>query len=316
MTTGALRTQRAQSTLAEPWGGQGWVTTLGGGPVHWVEFAGGGDETPLVFVHGLGGSHLNWALVGSALADNRRAVAVDLRGFGLTPGVPRSTTIRSNVRLLDAFIREVVGGEAILVGNSMGGAISVLQAHNAPSTVAGLVLVDPALPPAGWRLDLRVATTFMTYMTPVVGEMYMKLAQAQSSPRQQVRRINALCFADPSRADPQLLDASTALVEARRKISRKEESFLQATRSLMRLLAQGPRYRSILGDIAVPVLLISGEDDRLVPIAAAREVAAANPTWDTLFLPGVGHTPQLETPALVINAIAGWLARVHSTAGQ
>jgi pimeloyl-ACP methyl ester carboxylesterase len=60
--------------------------------------------------------------------------------------------------------------------------------------------------------------------------------------------------------------------------------------------------------IRAPTLLISGEVDRLVPVAAARSAAADNPDWETLFLPGVGHTPQLEAPGLVIDAVTDWIA--------
>jgi pimeloyl-ACP methyl ester carboxylesterase len=72
----------------------------------------------------------------------------------------------------------------------------------------------------------------------------------------------------------------------------------------------------MLRRIDVPVLLISGEADRLVPVAAARAAAAANPAWDTVFLPGVGHTPQLETPDLVVDAVTGWLARTMIRTGR
>jgi len=97
-------------------------------------------------VHGLGGSHLNWCQVGPRLAEGRRAVAVDLHGFGLTPGSRRQATVQANARLVDRFSREVTGTPVILVGNSMGGLICVLQAAANPDAVAGLVLIDPALP--------------------------------------------------------------------------------------------------------------------------------------------------------------------------
>jgi pimeloyl-ACP methyl ester carboxylesterase len=81
-------------------------------------------------------------------------------------------------------------------------------------------------------------------------------------------------------------------------------------------LARADQYRAMLRRIDVPVLLINGEADRLVPIAAARRAAVANPGWDTVFLPGVGHTPQLETPGLVVDAVSKWLARNPSTTAR
>lgn len=298
-------------SFAAPWGGKGFVTDLDG-PVHWIDFGGPDDAPPLVFVHGLGGSHLNWALIGQALAKGRRTIALDLRGFGLTPGTRRTTTVHANGRLLERFLREVVGTPAVLVGNSMGGMVSVLHTHAAPDTVAGLVLVDPAFPVPKRLPDPGVAATFLVYAVPGVGEYSMRTMQARMSPAELVDRIVRLCFADPDRADPQMLIAGAALVEARRTIPRKEESFLGAARSLMRVLVKPDRYIDTMCEIDVPVLLIHGEEDRLVPIAAARRAAAANPTWETAFLPDVGHTPQLEVPAQTADLIVDWLARVMS----
>jgi pimeloyl-ACP methyl ester carboxylesterase len=144
----------------------------------------------------------------------------------------------------------------------------------------------------------------------------MRFAQSRMTSRQLVRRMNDLCFADPSRADAKMLEASVAMIDERRAIPGKEESFLRATRSLMRFLARPDRYRDVLNGLRAPVLLISGEADRLVPIALARQAAAANPAWETAFLAGVGHTPQLETPDAVVSAVTDWLARTPTIAGK
>lgn len=306
----APATRKAPWSFAAPWGARGWVTDLDG-PVHWVEF-GTGEDTgapPVVFVHGLGGSHLNWTLVGPALARGRRAVALDLHGFGLSPGSADGTTVAANTRLLDRFVAEVVGEPAVLMGNSMGGMISILQAHAHPATVAGLVLVDPALPAPLQRPDPRVAGRFLLYAVPGLGEMYLRTAGSRMSSRQVVEQVVGICFADPSRASPLVVDAGVALADARRSVPATERSFLAASRSLTRILARPGRYRAAMRDVRVPTLLISGEADRLVPVTAARAAAAQNPGWDTLFLPGVGHTPQLEVPELVVGAVQDWLAR-------
>src|SRR5690348_12888685 len=107
--------------------------TIAGGPVHYVDY--GGEGTPVVLVHGLGGSHLNWMCVGRELAaapPGYRVVAPDLVGFGRTPLAGRSSSIEAQVELLAAFIEKVAGGPCVLAGNSMGGLISVLTAEAHP----------------------------------------------------------------------------------------------------------------------------------------------------------------------------------------
>jgi pimeloyl-ACP methyl ester carboxylesterase len=318
-------TSPAPVQLATQWGARGHVTALDG-PVHWIEFGPdqdrgkGGDGPPLVFVHGLGGSHLNWCLVGPRLAAGHRAVALDLHGHGLTPGTRHNSTVRANARLLDRFIREVTGTPVILVGNSMGGLVSMLETAGAPDTVAGLVLIDPALP-----LPLRVpdpvrAGQFLMSLVPGLGPLYISKVLSQRTPEAAVRQLVELCFADVSRADPAMLAALIDLARRRKDDHGSQralqQSFLAASRSLLIRSSLRRRYWEMMAGIRVPVLLIGGESDRLVPPAMMREAAARNPGWETVFLPGVGHTPQLEVPDRVAGIIGDWLGSVRERSGH
>ena len=327
----ALSTRPAPWAFAAPWGARGFVTDLDGtgpegtgqdGPVHWIEFGPAGEPapqagpagTPVVFVHGLGGSHLNWCLIGPQLAAGRRAVALDLHGFGLTPGTRAGSTVEGNARLLDRFVREVIGTPVILAGNSMGGLISLLQASAAPETVQGLVLVDPALPPP--RLpDRQVGNQFLLFALPGLGEYYVRAVQSRRPPQLAVQHIIDLCFADPSRADPAMMTASIALAAERQSRGPSSHAFLAASRSLMRVVGLRRRYWEMAASVRVPVLLISGDADRLVPVAAIHQAAVRNPGWETVILPGVGHTPQLEVPGKVIGMVRDWLGRHFTPAG-
>ena len=318
-------TRPAPWDYAAPWGARGYITDLDG-PVHWIEFTAdksqGTNESqgtsegqpPIVFVHGLGGSHLNWCLLGPHLAAGRRAVALDLHGFGLTPGLRVNSTVQANTRLLDRWIQRVIGEPVILVGNSMGGLISILETSNNPSAIRGVVLLDPALPLPPQKPDWQVSGQFLLYALPGLGEFAVARLMARVSPEKAVQQLLQLCFADPSRADPEMIRADVALSTKRHPATSAQAAararvFLAAARSLLRVLARRGNVQKMMAGIDVPVLLIGGEDDRLVPVAAMRQAAARNPRWESVILAGVGHTPMLEVPDAVTTAIKDWLDR-------
>jgi pimeloyl-ACP methyl ester carboxylesterase len=317
---GPDRTSPAPWEFAAPWGARGYITQFDA-PVHWIEFSGmpqdqtqdeprgRSTEPPIVFVHGLGGSHLNWCLIGPRLATTRRAFALDLHGFGLTPGTRDNATVQGNRRLLDWFVREVAGAPVILAGNSMGGLISLLQTAAAPDTVQGVVLLDPALPLPPTKPDWPVAGQFLLQALPGVGEFYVRKARTRQSPQVAVQRLIELCYADPSRADPAMVTASIALASQRQAAPGRDAAFLAASRSMLRVTGHRRRYWEMMAGVRVPVLLFGGDADRLVPVAAVRQAGARNPQWDTVVLAGVGHTPQLEVPDVVLDHVRDWLDR-------
>jgi pimeloyl-ACP methyl ester carboxylesterase len=295
--------------LAAPWGARGYVSALDGW-MHWVEFEpGAAAGPPLVFVHGLGGSHLNWALIGPQLAAGRRAMALDLRGFGLTPGDRRTATIWGNIALLQRFSDHIAGEPVVLVGNSMGGMLSILQAHTHPESVAGLVLIAPILPARVRRPDLRAAGKFWRTAVPGLREASARALRDGVPPRHLVHRVIDLYCTDPVAADPEIIEASTALSDLHRAGRGADEALVVAARSLRNVASQPRRYEAVMAAIDVPVLLIGGTRDPVVPLASVRAAAASNPGWQTVILEDVGHTPQLERPQAVVPVVREWLDR-------
>src|SRR4029450_5357783 len=189
--------------------------------------------------------------------------------------------------LLAEFIGGVVGAPAVLVGNSMGAMVSLLMTDAHPELVEGLVLVDPSIPVPRQRPAFQVAAQFLLYATPFVGERYLQGRTRRLSDRQRVQSVVDLCFADPSKADPDVVGAGVALAAPRRTVPGQEAAFLGAARSLMRVLAAPSRYTSLIRRITKPVLLVHGHQDRLVAISAARKIVADNPAWEAGCLPGV-----------------------------
>jgi pimeloyl-ACP methyl ester carboxylesterase len=235
-------------------------------------------------------------------------LAVDLAGFGLTHPEGRTTTVPANARLLERFLAEVVGEPAVLVGNSMGAMISILHTARRPSTVTALALLDPALPlPFGVRLDPQVTAAFAMYAIPGLGQWFLAKSRAGVSTRRQVKRVLNLVCADPKVVPEEMILASMSLLEQRAEVPGLDEAFLAAARSVVWTGATSRRYYTAMSRVRVPVYLMAGEKDRLVPVASAREAARRNPSWRFEVLEGVGHVPQLEVPELVAERIKDWL---------
>jgi pimeloyl-ACP methyl ester carboxylesterase len=278
------------------------------GPVHYVDY-GGPEEAPLLLmVHGLGGSVLNWAAIAPTLAETYRVMAIDLVGFGRTQPLGRSPHINDNRDLLARFIDEFIGHPVIVVGNSMGGLLAMLLADERPSLVLGLVLVDPAVPvgPAA-RPDPLVTLTFGGYAVPALARVFMSRRRTLVSAEDQAMAVLRLCCVDTSRVPEHVLQQHLDLARERKDYPDVDAELIVAGRSLVLVLARRRWLRALMGRISVPVLLLHGSRDRLVPLAAARAVARHNPAWRFEVAENVGHVPQLEAPDWTVDRIRDWL---------
>jgi pimeloyl-ACP methyl ester carboxylesterase len=277
------------------------------GPVHVADF--GGEGPAIVLIHGLGGSHVNWLAVGPLLARSARVVAIDLVAFGRTPPEGRSSSVGANTDLLGRFIEQEVQGPAVVLGNSMGGMISLMTAARRPELIAGLVLLDAALPrPAGSAVDGAVALAFASYAVPGFGEVFLRARALRLGPERYVNEMLKMVCADPSRVSAELVAAHVAFARERfQTMPYADRIFLDAARSLMITLAAKRRFLASVDSITAPGLIIHGASDRLVPVEAARALAQRKPEWTLEIYEGVGHAPQLEVPERLTSSVLGWL---------
>jgi pimeloyl-ACP methyl ester carboxylesterase len=283
------------------------------GPVHHVDFGGAGRPV-VVLVHGLGGSHLNWELLAPRLTAQAHVLALDLPGFGLSPPAGRPSTVRGNVAVLAGFVREHAEPPVVLVGNSMGGLISILLAARVTDLVRGLVLLDPALPAPLRALRSPVSVTRMAaYAVPGLGELLRRDLRRRIGPRATLDATLRLCGVDPGDLPADLVRRAVALVERQSDVAGMDRAFLSASRSLAWTLARRGRYEAAMRSVSAPVLLLHGDHDRLVPVAAARAVAGRHPRWRYVELEGVGHLPQLQVPDQVAARLGAWLHGLPGT---
>jgi pimeloyl-ACP methyl ester carboxylesterase len=261
-----------------------------------------------VCVHGLGGSLLNWLSVAPRLAEHGRVVAIDLVGFGKTPREGRSASVKANRQLLSRFLDAHTSGPVILAGNSMGGAISLLQAGLEPDSVDALILTSPALPwGRGGRPDPMVVAAFAMYQVPGVGERFLRERARRLGPERLVAETLALTCVDSSRIDPEVVKVMVEGATERQDVADAIPAFLEAARSLLRMSRRIVFGRQLVERISCPVLLIHGAEDRLVRAETARRTAEGRENWTLRIFDGVGHVAQLEAPNRWLAEVEAWL---------
>ena len=283
-----------------------WVDL--GGPVHYLDYGGPAGAPVIVAVHGLEGCAVNWSAIAPLLTSHYRVLAPDLAGHGFTRSAGRGVNVSSNRSLLHRFIEAVAGSPVILMGNSMGGMISLREAATAPGTVAGLILLDPALPVMPVRPDPAVVMMFLVNMVPGLSQRMIS-RRRRFSPEELVAGVLGTVCADPSRVSPAVVGQHVEVARRRYGFTEADREFTLAARSVVSAAGYltGRSYRRALKSIRCPVLMLHGTLDRLIPVAAARMVARAHPEWSLVVLPGVGHVPQLEVPQECATEIREWL---------
>jgi len=285
-----------------------------GGPVYVADYGGSGQVALLV--HGLAGSHLTWMSVAGELARDHRVLAIDLPGFGRSPMAGRRATISAGVTVLDRVIGRLADGPVVLMGNSMGGLISLSVAAERSSKVAALVLVDPAVPLPRrevWRPDPFARAFMLAYALPRVGLRRLARRAVALGPERIVREVLALTTVDPSLIDPGLVAALIALEGERLHGSEWPVAVYEASRSLLRTLALRRHFERWVAAVTVPTLLVHGRRDRLVSHRSARAVADLRPDWEFHLLDDVGHVPMMEAPRQFLDVVEPWLHRLPST---
>ena len=288
---------------------------LGPGEVHVRET--GQGLAPVVMVHGLGGSALNWIPLMERLGTQTASLAIDLPGFGMSPP-PRDGDYspRGHARAVASAIEEWrrrrdIAGPVHVMGNSMGGAVSLQLAAHRPDLVSSLTLISPALP------SVRVGrgnAHLPVVAIPGVGESLVR-RYAVVPVEQRVQATLDACTTDPARIPGELREALVQETAQRDAMPYATDAFLRSLRGLLATYAdRGPRRPWRLArQVHRPVLAIYGEDDILVDPRGAARAAREFPDAEVTLLDDCGHVAQMEHPEVVAELWASRFARVSSS---
>jgi pimeloyl-ACP methyl ester carboxylesterase len=286
-------------TAADPnWRTIEWRTKLNtididGTPVNYVDL-GSGEGEPVVFVHGLGGQWQNWLENIPRVAQERRTLALDLPGFGVTPEPRDRITIPGYGRFVDAFCERLELDPVALVGNSMGGYVAAEVAIQFPARVSRLVLASAA----GISSAATVRAPILT-----VGRIAVAFATYSAARR---RRLAArplsrhLSLAMVAR-HPRLLKPDLAY-EAFFKGMGKP-GFDDALRACLDY-----DFRERLPGVRVPTLIVWGEKDAIIPVRDADEFERLIPDSRKVVMRDTGHVPMAERPQAFNDLLMDFLA--------
>lgn len=258
----------------------------------------GNGESVFILLHGFGASLFSWREVTAPLAEFGTVIAYDRPAFGLTERplewegespYSQDSQVELVIGLMDALGIE----KATLVGNSAGGTIAMLTALKYPERVEQLILVDPAVY-AGGGAPAWVRPLLGTPQMRHLGTLFARQIQARGP------ELVELAWHDPSRMPPGVMEGYQKPLQ----VNHWDKALWELTVS-SRESGLGER----VNEFDLPVLVITGDDDRIVPTEQSVRLASEIPNAELVVIPQCGHVPHEECPNEFIRAVTDFLGR-------
>jgi pimeloyl-ACP methyl ester carboxylesterase len=296
-----LRTWHQKVGNQRDWVWRGWQTRY-----TYQRSSSNGVTTPVLLLHGFGASIGHWQHNVEFLATTHTVYGLDLVGWGGS----RKPDIRYDIDLwvdqVYDFWQTFVGQPMILVGNSIGSLVALVAAGKHPELAASLVMVSLPDLSAEQEMIPRSLQPLVNGIKRVIlnPPLLHTLFRIVSQPKV-AKKWAQFAYADPDRVTDELLDIF--LIPARER---------EAPAAFVKIM-QGitssnfsPNIRQLIPDLNIPMLLLWGSDDRMIPPATAGVLLKLNPLLELVNLAGAGHCAHDEIPDVVNEQICTWLDTV------
>jgi len=257
-----------------------------------------GQGPPVILLHGFGGCAYTWRYLAPELAGDHRVFALDLKGYGLSdkPADGRYA-VSDQADMVAAFIRARNLHNLAVIGHSMGGGVALMTYFqvrpDAPARIKKLVLIDSAGYPQKMPWFILLARI------PGVNHLVTRWL----SPRSAAYLVLKKCYYDDDKITEEQVDAYAyygSLPGAREAVMATAQQILPD--DLEKLTAQ---YRTI----SVPVLILWGAEDKVVPVSVAKKFKRDIPDAELVIFPRCGHIPPEEEPEKTNRIITGFLKK-------
>ncbi|WP_421931290.1 alpha/beta fold hydrolase [Phenylobacterium sp.] len=258
------------------------------------------DGPTVVLVHGFAASLHTWEPWVARLAPDYRVISLDLPGHGLTRAPEGYVAAQAtNVAVVDELTRNLKADRFVIVGNSMGGGVAWAYALAHPERLRGLVLVDAAGWPREEKGKEKPPVVFKLLGNPV-GRAFLR----NINPRPLAAKGLRSAYVDEKIVTPALVDRYVELALA------------PGHRAILTSGRDGPQRRidnAVFKTIKTSTLVMHGEADTVIDVAAGRGLAGAIPGAKLITYPGVGHVPMEQIPDKSVADLKAFLASLPAT---
>jgi pimeloyl-ACP methyl ester carboxylesterase len=252
---------------------------------------------PLVLLHGVGDSALDWQWVMPTLAGTHRIYVPDLPGSG--------GTIKSDVdyspafftQFLSAFLDALEVKHAAVIGHSLGGLVGLRLALSEPSRVSALGLVASA------GLGRKVTYALRSLALPGTGRLAVAWGKRPPGAAQRALGRSTLLFARPWRVPRKWLKEQYRLA----RLPGFLEAQLATVRAQVGLRGQREVLVDRLAQLEVPTRLVWGTGDRVLPYSQAKEAVSRLQEGSLELISDCGHSPHVEQPERFVSALDRFL---------
>ena len=272
-----------------------------------IAYTNQGETGPaVVMIHGFGASSGHWRKNLPVLAQTCRCYAIDLIGFGgsakPTPGVEVEYTFETWGQLVADFCREVVGGAAFLVGNSIGCIVAMQAAVDHPDIALGVAMLNCSLRLLHDRKRAELPW-YRSFGAPIVQNLLSvkwigQFFFSQLAKPKVVRKVLLQAYRHPEAVTDELVD----ILMAPAMDAGAVDVFVAFTR-----YSQGPLAEDLLPLLPCPAIFLWGTEDPWEPVALGRELANYPQVEKFIPLEGLGHCPQDEAPEIVNPILQNWI---------
>ena len=263
-------------------------------------------QPPLILIHGFGASIEHWRNNIPALAQQHTVYALDLLGFGASRKADTDYSAALWTEQIHDFWQTFIGVPVVLVGNSIGSLVCLNATAAYPEMGEGLVMLS--LPDVSVREDMLpkafrpiVTAIENLFASPLLIKNLLKIVRRPII----IRKWAGVAYPNNAAITDELVEilSSPAYDEG------SEQTLFRLSRSVRKAsFAQSARV--LLPQITVPMLLIWGLQDKMIPPKQARAIAKLNSRIELVELENVGHCPHDEYPEQFNSLLLDWLKSI------